>query len=198
MSFPDDLIGDVTGLAGGAVNDLEGLTGGISQAAEGLLGSPAGSLVGSLLGDIGSGGASLFGQLPELSGLLSGLSGLTGSQSPAQQFAGGGLQTAPYLWSQASSGIPSSLFNDPQELSSSLNSAGSKIQSGFGLGGFNAGAIDQQVNGLQNQANTDAQNGNILQAQQESEQAMLIEQMVSQLMKDQADMAKQAIQNFAA
>jgi hypothetical protein len=196
MSYLDDVVGDMTNAVSRIAQDVEGIE--AAQTAQSVLGGPGGNLIGSLLGGLGTGGTSPYAALPELSQMLGGLSGLTGTQNPAQQFGGGGLQTMPYPWSQQASGIPSSLFNDPSQLNSSLSSASSALLDGINnspLGSFDAGSIDQQVNALQNKAAGEAAKSP-MQAMQDMQKAQALEQMAQQLLSILASELKDSIQNW--
>jgi hypothetical protein len=131
-------------------------------------------------------GASLF-----PAAQVSGLSQTSGTQL----FGNGSLQTRPFPFSQLTATV-----SDPTQFTDNLSSASDKLLAGINsgqLGSFDAGAIDQQVANLQNQAAQDAASGNVLKAQQEMTQASILEQLASQLMNSFGSQAKQSIQNWS-
>jgi hypothetical protein len=197
-------VSDVGHVIGGAVdgaeNAVEGVASGIGSVASGaanfagavlddtgkVVGGVA-NLAGGVVGGLLNGGASLFGIVPQLIG------GLTGLVNPQQSQAS--VQTAPYPFSQAAA---SAVLADPAQFATNLNSAGSKLATGLSspsLGGIDAGAIDQQIAGLQSAANTAIQNGDQLTAQQDMMQMQLLATTASTMMSDQANSDNKIIEN---
>ena len=196
MGFLDDVVGGVTQAVGGLAKDVEG--------AASVLAGPAGGVVGPLLGGLMTGGASsLFTELPQL---LGGLSGLLGGGQQGFNFP-----QQPFPFSPGASGIQANYFNNPSQLLGTLNgmmgrltatasaSASTTPAASGGIGGqlnsLNTGGISNQINDLMNQATQAAQSGDALTAQKDMIQAQIMFQTISQLMNTIGEMQKQALQN---
>ena len=190
MSFLDDVVNTVGGAVSDVVNGAEDVVGGAASGAASLLGGPAGSIA---LGLLTGGASSLFTELPQL---LGGMSGLLGQGAGAF----GKIAAQPFPF-----GMPST---DPSQMFSSLSGVLNKINlvpsfpgspSSSGIGGqlnnLDTGGISNQINGLMNQATQAAQNGDALTAQKDMIQAQVMFQTISQLMNTIGEMQKQAIQN---
>ena len=211
MSFIDDAVNSVEHAVSDVANGVEDVVGGAAKAASGAVGllqGPAGSAV---LGILTGGTSSLFSELPQLLGGLSGLLG--GSQGcccPPRPFPfqSPGFDPSQILkilqqlfGGQGQCGGPGQIFPGGTPGGPPIWHGpafpGGTTSSGIGgqLNNLNTGGISNQINDLMNQATQAAQNGDALTAQKDMIQAQVMFQTISQLMNTIGEMQKQAVQN---